>query len=184
MSAFDIELATPDDAQRLSAFCTKQFTDTFGPHLNPTDLALHVERAYHVDKLRAEINRPHTLFLKATDEHGLAAYAYVLWQDRPSHHTPNCLQDPDIGHLERFYVDARCQGTGVAQRLMERCIQHAHMQHASGLWLTVWTQNPRAQRFYQKQQFLDVGEAVFVVGNDPQYDRLYYRPLDLSATPS
>jgi len=177
MTAVKIAPAVAQDAVELSTFCAKQFTDAFGSSLKAADLELHIQRAYSIEKLRAEILKPASLFLKATDDVGLAAYAYLLWQDQPTQLEPAYLQDANIAHLERFYVDARCHGNGMAHLLMTECVAFAQQHRASGLWLTVWTQNPRAQRFYQRHAFRDVGESVFVVGTDPQYDRLYYRPV-------
>ena len=40
------------------------------------------------------------------------------------------------------------------------------------LWLGVWERNPRAQAFYRKSGFADVGSQVFLVGTDAQTDRV------------
>ena len=45
------------------------------------------------------------------------------------------------------------------------------------LWLSVWELNPRAQAFYRKMGFADVGSTVFFVGPDRQTDRVMARPL-------
>jgi ribosomal protein S18 acetylase RimI-like enzyme len=45
------------------------------------------------------------------------------------------------------------------------------------LWLGVWERNPRAIRFYEKQGFRDVGSYLFVLGTDPQTDRVMTRAL-------
>jgi ribosomal protein S18 acetylase RimI-like enzyme len=42
----------------------------------------------------------------------------------------------------------------------------------------VWERNPRAQAFYRKMGFVDVGAHTFVVGSDAQTDRLMVLALD------
>jgi diamine N-acetyltransferase len=174
-SAVNIRPARLSDVSDLVGFCAKQFTDAFGAGLNPADLALHITRAYSVDKLTAEVTHSNALFLVAHDAHGLAAYAYLLWNDPFMGQATRALHSPAMAHLERFYVDRRAHGSGIANALMQACVSAARARAAVGLWLTVWRQNPRAQRFYQKHQFEEVGEAVFVVGNDPQHDHVYCR---------
>jgi ribosomal protein S18 acetylase RimI-like enzyme len=38
------------------------------------------------------------------------------------------------------------------------------------MWLGVWEHNPRAIAFYHKHGFVDVGDHVFLLGEDPQTD--------------
>jgi hypothetical protein len=42
--------------------------------------------------------------------------------------------------------------------------------------------NPRARAFYTKSGFLDVGAKLFIVGSDPQIDRVMMRPIDNSSS--
>jgi len=51
-------------------------------------------------------------------------------------------------------------------------------QHLEHVWLGVWEHNPRARAFYRKCGFIDVGEHVFQLGDDPQRDVLMARRLD------
>ena len=38
------------------------------------------------------------------------------------------------------------------------------------IWLGVWEKNPKAISFYKKFGFVEVGDQVFPLGNDPQRD--------------
>ncbi len=98
--------------------------------------------------------------------------AFAQLQRRPP---PEAVTLPDALSLDRFYVDARWHGHGLAARLLAGVIDAARAQGAPGLWLTVWERNPRAIAFYLKNGFVDVGQAVFVVGDDRQTDRLMQR---------
>ncbi len=85
---------------------------------------------------------------------------------------PDCVAGPGAIELWRFYVLREWHGQGIAQALMERVRAEAAARGAATLWLGVWDQNPRAQAFYRKCGFVDVGDHVFLFGTDPQRDRV------------
>ncbi|MFN0097433.1 MAG: GNAT family N-acetyltransferase [Gemmatimonadaceae bacterium] len=60
---------------------------------------------------------------------------------------------------------------------MAQVVDAARHAGAEPLWLGVWERNPRAIAFYRKFGYADVGAHVFVVGTDPQTDRIMTRPL-------
>src|SRR3546814_20741241 len=73
------------------------------------------------------------------------------------------------------------KGTGVAAALMDWGIAWAR-ERASILYLTVFTENDRAQAFYRRYGFTDVGRNAFRVGNHIDEDSFFR--LDLSQRPS
>jgi ribosomal protein S18 acetylase RimI-like enzyme len=74
--------------------------------------------------------------------------------------------------LSRFYVDRPWHGRGVAQALMTATVREAARRGGETLWLGVWERNPRGIAFYRKCGFADVGTQTFVLGSDPQNDRV------------
>jgi hypothetical protein len=50
------------------------------------------------------------------------------------------------------------------------------------LWLGGWERNERAKAFYLKTGFKDVGSHLFMVGTDPQTDRILVRGLTTSGS--
>ena len=79
--------------------------------------------------------------------------------------------------LWRCYGDRAGDGRGVAQDMMQGVVDAAIMGGHDVLWLGVWDRNPRAQAFYRKSGFGDVGSQVYVVGTDEQNDRVMVRAL-------
>jgi ribosomal protein S18 acetylase RimI-like enzyme len=75
-------------------------------------------------------------------------------------------------------VDKVHHGRGIAHQLMEAAIADAAARGAATLWLGVWEHNTRAQAFYRKFGFVDVGSHTFVLGTDVQTDRLMARTID------
>jgi len=64
--------------------------------------------------------------------------------------------------------------------LMEHALDWARGQGATALYLGVWENNARAQRFYRRFGFEHVGEHAFMVGGTR--DRDYIWRLDLSSS--
>src|SRR3546814_1338955 len=78
----------------------------------------------------------------------------------------------DSTGLHQLYVGAAAKGTGVAAALIEWGIAWAR-ERASILYLSVFTENPRAQAFYRRYGFVDVGRNAFRVGDHIDEDRIW-----------
>jgi GNAT superfamily N-acetyltransferase len=75
--------------------------------------------------------------------------------------------------LHRLYVAQRAKGAGVADVLMDGCIAWARGKGASALYLSVWENNERAQRFYRRFGFADHGAWDFMVGSTADRDLIW-----------
>jgi ribosomal protein S18 acetylase RimI-like enzyme len=53
---------------------------------------------------------------------------------------------------------------------METCLRIARQGSYATIWLSSWKINDRANAFYRKWGFREVGEKTFVVGTDVQKD--------------
>jgi ribosomal protein S18 acetylase RimI-like enzyme len=55
-----------------------------------------------------------------------------------------------------------------------RCVvEWTKSDGAAALWLSVWENNERAQRFYKRYGFEHVGEHKFMVGNTADRDFIW-----------
>jgi len=82
------------------------------------------------------------------------------------------VTDDEPIELVRLYVSRKHLGGGVGAALMRVCINEASRHGHRTLWLGVWEHNHRAQAFYRKWNFREVGTHVFQLGDDPQTDML------------
>ena len=71
--------------------------------------------------------------------------------------------DPKTGYLDQIVVAPEAWGSDIANRLMDE----ARRISPRGLDLKVNADNARAIRFYEKQGFVDVGEAVNEISGAP-----------------
>ncbi len=169
-----IRRAIAADAPLLAAIAAETFVDTFGAQNTPESLASHVGSRYGADIQRDELADPALTYLVAEVDGKTAAYALVRQGAAPPF-----ITGPSPVEVQRFYVLRGFHGTGVAQALMEACVAEARRRGGRTLWLGVWEINPRAIRFYEKCGFREVGTQTFMVGSDPQRDRVLARPVDL-----
>jgi ribosomal protein S18 acetylase RimI-like enzyme len=154
-----IRRARLDDAEALAAIGEATFTDTFG-HLYPPDhLAAFVAEAYDLARTRAELaDRASASWLV---EAGGEAIGYATVGPCALPHrdvTPAC------GELKRIYLRAAWQGSGLAARLYDTARAWLERDGPRTIWLGVWSENLKAQRFYARRGFVPVGEYGFRVG--------------------
>ena len=165
-----VQLATPDDAEAIAAFAEASFTHTFGHIYDPADLALFLSSWNPPDRVRAQI---------ASDDHDIgvvrdsagAILGYIkmgpLDFDLPANQPTD-----KAAELHQLYVAEAAKGTGVAAALMDWGIGWAR-ERAAILYLSVFTENDRAQAFYRRYGFYDVGRNAFRVGNHIDEDRFF-----------
>jgi len=156
-----------NDAAALAELAAATFRDAFGAANDPADLALHLARSYGVAQQAAELAHPAITTLVASVDGELTGYAQ-LRLGRP----PAGVTAARPLEVWRFYVARAWHGRGVAQQLMAAVIAAARGRAAASLWLGVWERNRRAQAFYKKSGFVDVGSQTFLVGTDEQTDRV------------
>ena len=165
-----IELARPDDAEAIAMFANGSFTDTFGHIYDPADLSAFLANWNPPERVRAQIgDAGHGIALVRDDAGAILGYIKmgpVEFDLPPEQPTDDAVE------LHQLYVAEAAKGTGVAAALMEWGIAWAR-ERASILYLTVFTENHRAQAFYRRYGFYDVGRNAFRVGNHIDEDRFF-----------
>ena len=171
-TASPIRRATAHDADALSTFGRRAFSETFAGDNTPADLEKYLNSAFSPQIQRAELEQAGLTCLMMERDGAVLAYAMIQTGANSPH-----VSDPTAAELRRFYVDRTAHGTGVAQTLMDSCIASAAESGANTVFLGVWERNLRAIRFYEKQGFTKVGKQVFTLGDDVQQDRVMARLL-------
>lgn len=165
-----IRLAGPNDADALSALARATFTETFGHLYDPADLEDFLATSYAPGKLRVELDDPGQCWWIAEDGGRPVGYAHTAPCNLPH---PDAR--PEHGELKRLYVMASHQG-GVGRTLMAEALAWLEARHPGDLWLSVWSENHRAQRFYNRHGFEKAGEYEFLVGRQRDREFIFRRP--------
>lgn len=79
--------------------------------------------------------------------------------------------------LDQLYILKGYHGTGIAHALMDWAIEEASRRNARELYLSVYVDNHRAKRFYDRYGFEAVGRYDFMVGNHADEDIILRKVL-------
>lgn len=166
-----IRRAVPTDAAVLAELGARTFTEAFGHLYSPEDL-------------RAFLDESHSVAACVTL---LASPLYAIWLavegDEPVGYAlagpcglPHAEVRPGDGELKRLYVSSTAQGRGVGAELFEAALAWLEREGPRTLWISVWSENYGAQRFYARYGFAKAGEYAFVVGRQRDREFIYRRP--------
>ncbi len=157
--------ATPADAAAIAALARATFTETFGHLYAPENLAAFLTG--HISEEWARVLAEPDVAVRVVEAEGaLIGYARL---------GPPTLPITPVGpalELRQFYLLKTWHGGGHAQTLMNWAIATARARGAGELFLSVFVDNVRAQRFYARYGFQDVGRYAFMVGSHEDEDRL------------
>lgn len=157
--------AGPDDAAALADLARRTFTETFGHLYRSEDLAAFLV-GHNEPGWRAELCDPAFAVRVAEEEGQMIGYAKL---------GPPSLPFEPRGHaveLRQFYVLKPWQGRGVAAELMQWVLAQARGRGADELYLSVFVDNHRARRFYERYGFQFVQTYAFIVGTHEDEDHI------------
>jgi ribosomal protein S18 acetylase RimI-like enzyme len=166
-----IRRATEADAAALSDIARRTFVDTFAEDNSQEDMDVYVANTYSVDLQLQEIRDPNRRIEIAWADDGRALGFFHLLAGQPD---PSVTGSRPI-ELLRLYVDTSSQGKGVGAALMDKAVEIARAEGYDTMWLGVWERNFKAQAFYVKSGFTQVGQHVFRLGTDDQTDLIMSR---------
>jgi diamine N-acetyltransferase len=155
--------ATPEDAALLGAIGRESFTETFGHLYTPENLAAFLVNHSEAN-WRAELADPAFAVRLGFVDGVNAAYAKLGPPKLPFE-----AKGPTI-ELKQFYVLKPWHGAGLAGEMMAWVLAEAARRGAEAIHLSVFTENVRAQRFYARYGFVEVGRYAFMVGDHADED--------------
>ena len=163
----NIRRVTIDDAVALTEIARQTFYDTFKGTCTEEDMQGFLDQHYNPVQLGNELTNPETYCFFAEADGKPIAYLQFMedYQHFPLMKKWKALE------LKRIYVLKEFHGQGIAQKLMDHILQFATDNKYEVVWLGVWENNQRAQKFYEKYGFENSGHTHdFPIGNTPQTD--------------
>jgi ribosomal protein S18 acetylase RimI-like enzyme len=167
-----IRPATLDDAELLAELGRRTFDEAFTPTNDPVSMRDYMDSAFAPEVQRAELVDENNFFSIAEVEGQPAGYSML----RHCSAEPSIVAEQPI-ELVRLYTSQSWLGRGIGPALMDHCLAEAARLGHDVIWLGVWEFNPRAQAFYRKYGFREVGTHVFHLGPEAQTDLLMQREL-------
>jgi diamine N-acetyltransferase len=166
-----VDIPTTADADAVADVAATSFIATFAHLYPPEHLARHLSSWMPADKCAAQIADPDWPIMVWRDGEGVSGYAKLGPVDFP---LPDDYGDAaDTIELHQLYLLDRAKGTGAAQALMDWVITHARESGYRRLVLSVFIDNHRAQAFYRRYGFIEIGKNEYVVGDTVDDDRIW-----------
>src|SRR5579884_2174092 len=162
--------ATPSDAATLDRLFNTSFCDTFAHLYRPDDLEAFLS-SFGVEHWEAELRDPAYAFRIGEADGEPVGYVKLgplklpVQTDRPA-----IL-------LDQLYILRDYHGVGIAHALMDLALEEARRRGAEEMYLTVYVDNHRARRFYDRYGFEPVGRYDFMVGSHADEDIIMRKTL-------
>lgn len=173
-----IRRATAADADALSVIGARTFIETFG-HLYPDqDLQAFLQENYSpaaTSRLLADDRYAVWLLEQGIDP----APQTVGYAVAGPCGLPHMDATPEDGELKRLYLLPELHNSGWGSRLCQVALDWLERDGARTLWISVWSENLGAQRFYQRYGFEKVGEYEFPVGRVRDREFIFRRLASL-----
>jgi ribosomal protein S18 acetylase RimI-like enzyme len=160
----------PDDAEAIDQVFRASFCQTFAHLYRPEDLAAFLGQ-FTLDAWRSELGDPAFAFLVAEADGGIVGYVKL---------GPLKLDVEPSGAailLSQLYVDPIHLGAGVGGALIDRAVEQSRRRGIAEMYLTVFVDNQRARRFYERYGFEAVGRYDFMVGSQADEDIIMRKVL-------
>lgn len=154
-----------DDVPAIDAVFRESFVATFGHLYKPDDLAIFLG-GFTPDAWTRELEGPGVAVRLAEDAAGLVGFCKIGPVSLPVEAGPPTVE------LRQLYLRERGKGTGAAQALVDWAIASARATGATRMVLSVYVDNHRARRFYERLGFREIGSYEFRVGDHVDDDRI------------
>lgn len=155
----------PGDGAAISKLFCDSFAATFGHLYAQDDIAAFLCNK-QPEQFEEQLGDPAFAFRLAEQSGTLVAFAKCGPNELP-------VDEPDgAWELHQLYVAEDAKGQGISDALMQWALDEARRRQFRDLVLSVYIDNHRARRFYERFGFVEIGRWDFMVGNHPDDDRI------------
>ena len=175
MKEATIRRATAEDAAALAELGTATFIESFGQLYVPRDLQAFLEESHSVEAYAKVLANPdYALWIAERPAEDGTPRAIGYAQAGPCG-LPHDDAKPGDGELKRLYLLKSEQNGGVGRALFDQALAWLERDGPRPLWISVWSENLGAQRFYGRYGFEFAGEYAFIVGEQRDREFMYRR---------
>lgn len=158
------------DASAIDNVYRASFMDTFAHLYRPEDLEAFLAK-FTIDAWKAELADERYVFQLAEVDDLPIGFAKLGPPELPVDSSEPWIE------LRQLYVINEWRGAGAARALMDWALAEAKARGARDMVLTVYTDNHRARRFYDRYGFVEVGPYAFMVGEQADEDIIMRKSL-------
>lgn len=164
-----IKQATTIDKEVLALLGRQTWAESHGHYLDDeNNLIKYLNENFSVSKTKQNINNSKNIFYIMYVDDFPVGYAKIIVKEK---------QENVISHnncrLERIFILKEFIPLKIGKQLLTYIEDQAKALKFDTMWLSVYIKNTRAIRFYEKNEFENVGELNFMV-NGKSYENIVF----------
>ncbi len=154
-----IKTATQADTDVLALLGRQTWDESHGHYIeDKNDLLKYLDNNFSVSKTKQDIDNPNNLFYIIYADDLPAGYAKLILNA-----TNENVVSQNNCRLERIFILNDFIPLKIGKQLLIFVEEQAKALKIDAMWLTVYIKNIRAIRFYEKNEFKNVGDINFEV---------------------
>ncbi|MDT7833219.1 GNAT family N-acetyltransferase [Flavobacteriaceae bacterium S356] len=164
-----IKRATKADTAILALLGRQTWSESHGHYIeDKSDVATYLHENFSVSKTALNLNNPNQLFYIIYADELPVGYAKLVVHASNEH-----ITSENSCQLERIFILNDFIPLKIGQQLLTFVEEQAKKLPVDTLWLTVYIKNKRAIRFYERNEFKNVGALEFFV-NGKEYENIVF----------
>lgn len=154
-----IKIATKADTEVLALLGRLTWVESHGHYIeDKSDVLKYLNENFSVFKTKQNINNPKQLFYIIYADDLPVGYAKLVVNASNEN-----ITSQNSCQLERIFILNDFIPLKIGQQLLTFIEEQAKKLQLDTMWLTVYIKNNRAIRFYERNEFKNVGELNFIV---------------------
>ena len=168
-----IQIAKEADTEILALLGRVTWAESHGHYINDkNDIVKYLNKNFSVSKMKQDINNAKNLFYIVYVDDLPAGYAKLVVNEKQEN-----VESQNIIRLERIFIQNEFIPLKIGQQLLNFVEEKAKELQLDTMWLTVYIKNIRAIRFYEKNEFKNVGELNFIVSGTSYENTVFSKKL-------
>ena len=157
------------DTEVLALLGRVTWAESHGHYIaDQNNLLAYLNKNFSVAKTKQEINNPKNLFYIIYVDDFPVGYAKLVVNEKQEN-----VASQNNCRLERIFIQNEFIPLKIGQQLLTFVEEEAKALQLDTMWLSVYIKNKRAIRFYEKNEFKNVGELNFNV-NGEVYENIVF----------
>ncbi|MGV8882625.1 MAG: GNAT family N-acetyltransferase [Rhodoglobus sp.] len=172
-----IRQASARDAAVLHEVAAETFPLACPPHTTQEAIADFIATSLSEAAFDAYLADPQRQLFVAEQGGEVAGYTMLVFGEPTDPDVAAAVTTRPTVELSKVYVRETHHGSGLAAQLVDASVEASISRGAHSIWLGVNQENVRANRFYEKRGFAQMGTKKFLVGDRYEDDFVRERLL-------
>ena len=168
-----IKSAKETDTEVLALLGRLTYAESHGHFIDDkNDLLKHLDENFSVSKTKQDINSSKNIFYIVYADDLPVGYAKLVVNAKNKN-----IASQNTCCLEKIYILNDFIPLKIGQKLLTFVEEKTKALQLDTLWLSVYIKNKRAIRFYERNEFINVGELNFIVNGKTYENTVFSKKL-------